>query len=99
VLREPSALRGGDYQVNVPRALAGQGFAFTLPMSLRGLIQQVAGAVRVTRPDGQPMPEWLRYDPVAMRFSASAVPADGLPLRLSIHPGNHQTAELLIDLR
>ncbi|WP_458232670.1 beta strand repeat-containing protein, partial [Roseateles sp. P5_E8] len=99
VLREPSALRGGDYQVNVPRALAGQGFAFTLPMSLRGLIQQVAGVVRVTRPDGRPMPDWLRYDPVAMRFTAASVPADGLPLRLTIHPGNHQTAELLIDVR
>lgn len=45
------------------------------------------------------MPDWLRYDPVAMQLIATAPPADGLPLRLVVHPGNHQTAELLIDLR
>lgn len=59
----------------------------------------MAGTVRVVRADGRPMPDWLLYDAAAMRFVATAPPADGLPLRLPINLGNHQTAELLIDLR
>ncbi|MFG6485545.1 YDG domain-containing protein [Roseateles sp. BYS78W] len=99
VLREPSALRGGDYQLYVPRELAGRNFAFTLPISLRGAIRAAAGTVRVQLADGRPMPDWLRYDAQAMRFTATAMPADGLPVLLYINLGNHQTAELSIELR
>jgi hypothetical protein len=99
VLREPSALRGGDYQLYVPRELAGRSFAFTLPITLRAAIRAAAGTVRVQRADGRPMPDWLQYDAQAMRFTATAVPANGLPVLLYINLGNHQTAELAIELR
>jgi hypothetical protein len=98
VLREPSALRGGEFQASVPRLLAAsQGFSFTLPYSLRSAIKASGGKATVTQADGRPLPAWLRFDAEGLQMVASKVPAGGLPIRLAVNFGN-QTAEFLIDL-
>ncbi|HEY8881190.1 MAG TPA: YDG domain-containing protein, partial [Roseateles sp.] len=97
-LREATALRGGDFVVQVPRALLGSGFGFPLPLSLRSAIR-ADGKVSVSQADGQPLPAWLRFDADAMRLRATAVPPGGLPLRIVFRLSNGATSELLIEAR
>jgi hypothetical protein len=61
----------------------GTGFSFQLPESLRGAAADGA-AVQVNRDNGNPMPNWLKFDPSTLSFEASAVPDSGLPLQLVV---------------
>ena len=61
----------------------GTGFSFQLPASLRGAAADGA-VVQVTRDNGSPMPNWLKFDPSTMSFEGNAVPDSGLPLQLIV---------------
>ena len=76
--------------VSVPRSIvtAGAGFSFELPASVRQSLG--ANVVSVTRANGTPLPDWLRFNSATFTFEASAVPTDGLPLEVRIVAGDRQ---------
>jgi filamentous hemagglutinin family protein len=71
--------------VSLPKgsSTVGTGFSFQLPESLRGAAADGA-AVQVNRDNGNPMPNWLKFDPSTLSFEANAVPDSGLPLQLVV---------------
>ena len=63
------------------KSAGGAGFSFDLPDSVKSL----AGPdtpIQITMSDGKPLPFWLKFDPLAMRLEASALPNNALPMQL-----------------
>ena len=69
--------------VSLPKGAStvGTGFTFELPESVKSMATSAA-ALQITQPNGSPLPSWLKFDPVNVRFEASAVPDGALPLQL-----------------
>jgi hypothetical protein len=78
--------------VSLPKSLAtsGSGFAFELPESVRALLKSANGTPEAVLANGDPLPEWLKLDLVALRFEASAVPTTGLPLQVILTIGGER---------
>ena len=75
--------------VSVPEGAAGTGFGFVLPVSVRDLLA-TGGQVRASLPDGTTLPTWLRFDPLTLRFDASAVPAGAVPIEVLLTAGDRR---------
>jgi len=75
--------------VSVPEGTAGTGFSFVLPISVRDLLATGA-QVQVSLPDGGSLPAWLRFDPLTLRFDASATPAGALPMEVLLTAGDRR---------
>ena len=73
--------------VSVPSANAqgGSGFRFELPKQARDLIGR--GNAVATLQNGEPLPDWLRFDPQKLDFDATQVPDNALPLRVIVGNG------------
>ena len=85
LVRQASVQETGVITVSVPKgtAAAGTGFGFPLPAQI--FENAPADAVPVaTALNGDPLPAWLRFDPVARRFSATAVPDGGFPIQVRV---------------
>jgi len=67
--------------VSVRGGTAETGFGFVLPASVRDLLAAGVQA-RASLPDGSPLPAWLRFDPLTLRFEASAAPVGTMPIEL-----------------
>jgi hypothetical protein len=76
--------------VSVPKAMAtsGTGFGFDLPVQVRESLG--TDAIQVTLADGSPLPRWIQFNPVTLRFEAGAVPDGGLPLQIMLRTGKRQ---------
>jgi filamentous hemagglutinin family protein len=71
--------------VSLPKGAStvGTGFSFEMPESVKGM----AGAdaeILITQTDGSPLPAWLKFDQLAMRFESTAVPDSALPMQLLV---------------
>ena len=71
--------------VSLPKGAStvGTGFSFEMPESVKGM----AGAdakILITQTDGSPLPAWLKFDQLAMRFESTAVPDSALPMQLVV---------------
>ena len=87
VVRSPSAQQTGVIAVSLPKdlAVAGAGFSFPLPAQLLEAAPQAL--VRVTLPNGNALPAWLKFNAESKTFSASAVPEGAFPIQLLVHVG------------
>jgi hypothetical protein len=63
------------------KSAGGAGFSFDLPDSVKSLAGPDT-AIQITMSDGKPLPFWLKFDPLAMRLEASALPNNALPMQL-----------------
>ena len=71
--------------VSLPKGAStvGTGFSFEMPASVKGM----AGAdaeILISQADGSPLPAWLKFDQLAMRFESTAVPDSALPMQLVV---------------
>ncbi|MDE2397854.1 MAG: hypothetical protein KGM91_20660, partial [Burkholderiales bacterium] len=91
-LRPAAAGTAGWISVTLPRqAVQSGGFEFTLPAATAQTLLGQGTPARAALADGSPLPDWLAFDPAAMRFSAAAMPADGLPLKVVVRAGGVST--------
>ena len=69
--------------VSLPKGAStvGTGFTFELPDSVKSMAEQ-SGLMRISQSNGDPLPSWLKFDPLNMRFEAAAVPDSALPMQL-----------------
>ena len=88
VVSQPSPGTAGVIIVTIPGTLAepGAGFSFPLPEQLANAA--AAAAIKVTMPDGSPLPSWLQYDPDTRTFVARNVPEGPLSIDILITVGN-----------
>ena len=72
-------------------------FSFSIPAeALAGVAKDAQ--LRLSTIDGQPLPAWLRFDAVNLRFEAISVPPQGLPLQVQIStPGRRVSVIYLVD--
>ena len=99
LLREATSQSAGLIMAFVPKSLAAahEGFSFALPKeALLGVTPEAP--VRVSGLDGQPLPSWLRFDQVKRSFVASAVPPEGLPLRVQVGAGDRLSIINLVEV-
>ena len=77
--------RGGSIRVYVPsmRGELSGGFTLSLPPGVIDPDQPV----KITLPDGSPLPSWFTFDPVASTFTATDVPAGIQSLNIVISQG------------
>ena len=45
----------------------------------------------MSQSDGQPLPDWLRYEPTTKTFTAKEVPAGAFPIQLKVGVGSQET--------
>ena len=71
--------------VSLPKGAStvGTGFRFNMPESVKDMVSAEA-EIRITQTDGSPPPSWLKFDRQELRFDASAVPDNGLPMQLVV---------------
>jgi hypothetical protein len=60
---------------------------FALPAEI---LSQINSEVVITLADGNPLPAWLSFNPSTGEFSASAVPDQAFPIRVSVNWGGQQ---------
>ena len=69
--------------VSLPKGAAtvGTGFSFEMPESIKSMVSNET-TMQITQDNGTPLPTWLKFDPVNLRFEAAAVPDSALPMQL-----------------
>jgi mucin-19 len=96
VVRQSSTEIGGIVVVYVPKELAtsGLGFSFVIPDTLFNASAEVPEAdnnqqveAKATLINGDPLPQWLSFDPKTKLITASAVPDRGFPVEIVITEG------------
>ena len=72
--------------VSLPKgtSTAGSGFSFVLPDSITQLAASEGAAARATTVGGAALPGWLKFDPKAMKFEATAVPDGAFPVQVAV---------------
>jgi hypothetical protein len=96
--KAPNPMQPGLVTVTVsPEVSAGaKGFEFALDnKALPPQIGNQPNALNASQPDGQPLPNWLKFDPVTHSFSAQAVPPGAFPMRVKISAGGVNTVVLI----
>jgi hypothetical protein len=78
-------------QVPAGSSTSGAGLSITLPESLFTAMQQASAPERVTLPDQQPLPSWIRYDAASKTLITGAVPAGALPITVWVTVGGQTT--------
>lgn len=83
-----SARQSGTVRVRIsPQALAAGALSFELPRQAAEALRSQSATPLATLANGQALPDWLRFDPRTLRFSASSVPPGALPLNLLVSAG------------
>ena len=59
------------------------GFRFALLDQITRVIGETSDGA-ASLPDGQPLPDWLTFDPISAEFKATTVPSDSLPIELVV---------------
>ena len=72
-------------------ATAGTGVVIALAQALFDGASTATVAERVTLPDQQPLPAWIRYDAETKTLSTNAVPAGAFPMMVLVTVGNQAT--------
>ena len=72
-------------------ATAGTGLVIALAQALFDGASTATVAERVTLPDQQPLPAWIRYDAETKTLSTNAVPAGAFPMVVLVTVGNQST--------
>jgi hypothetical protein len=96
-VRGASAVDSGIITVSVPKgtATSGTGFSFKLPAEL--LASAGASVLRITSPNGDPLPTWLKFDPTANEFVASAVPDGSFPMQILVTFGQRRSTLVISE--
>jgi hypothetical protein len=86
VLRDVAQEKVGLTQIHVPHAAlsAGSDFVFSVPLPVTPDDRSLQAFLR----DGSVLPHWLTLDVKTNRFTASKVPAGGLPLTMRVQAGS-----------
>jgi hypothetical protein len=71
--------------------MARGGFEFKLPTDVVPA-SAAPSSVQVTLSNGNPIPNWLKFDPVAAKFSAQSVPEGAIPLEVKVSVAGRETA-------
>jgi trimeric autotransporter adhesin len=84
--------------VTLPKGMStsGTGFSFEWPESVRSQAANNPN-VRASLTDDSPLPAWLKFDAQTWRFEASAVPANALPLSLSLTFGTQRIGGMISE--
>ena len=84
--------------VSLPKGAStvGTGFSFELPESVRSLASDGV-PVQASRVDGTPLPTWLKFDRVTLRFQANAVPDSALPMQVTIVVGGQRLLVMISE--
>jgi YDG domain len=78
IVAEPNSVRPGEYH-------------FPLPAGFRALLDADGSrAATATRTDRAPLPYWLRFDPAARAFVATAIPPNVLPMQVLLTVGTQR---------
>ncbi|WP_304441715.1 S-layer family protein [Limnohabitans sp. G3-2] len=91
-ISSPTQQANGLVAVLVPAgtATAGSGLVIALPEQV--LTPAASGAaVKVTLPNSEPLPAWIRYDAATQTLVTSAVPAGAFPLSVVVTVGGQST--------
>lgn len=98
LVRPPSVQDVGVIAVSVPKAMAtgGGGFSFLLPAQIRAEAPPNA-SVKVSMPDGAPLPMWLTYVAETNSFVASAVPDGAFPVQVVVTVGSRGTTVVISE--
>jgi hypothetical protein len=78
-------------QVPAGSSTSGAGLNIALPESLFASTQPASAPERVTLPDQQPLPSWIRYDAASKTLITGAVPAGALPITVWVTVGGQTT--------
>ena len=100
LVKEPSVQSTGIIAVSVPKemATAGSGFSFPLPAQVTDQ-DSSASTIQVATTGGEPLPDWLRFNPEAKAFVASAVPDGAFPIQVVVTVGGTRTTVVIISVR
>jgi hypothetical protein len=83
LVREPSSQASGVISVMVPQDMsAGGGFSFPLPEQI--VAKADASSLSMRTADGGALPGWLKFNPETKSFTATSVPAGGLPIYIVV---------------
>jgi len=84
--------------VSLPKGFAttGTGFAFELPEAVKTLATE-SNPSKASMPNGATLPNWLRFDPAALKFEATAVPDGAFPLQLLLTVGGQRVLVVISE--
>ena len=85
--------------VSLPKgtSTAGSGFSFVLPDSVTQLAVGEGAGVRATTVEGTALPGWLKFDPKAMKFEATAVPDGAFPVQVAVLIGTQRIVVVISE--
>ncbi|MFM8866082.1 MAG: hypothetical protein ACKOFG_14505 [Limnohabitans sp.] len=94
----PSSSTSVMAAVSLPKgtAVAGAGFSFELPESIRTMVPQ-SEQIQASLPDGAPLPSWLKFDAQRARFDATAVPDGAFPLQVVMQLGGQRVLVVISE--
>ncbi len=97
LINASSAQTGGVVNVALPSEMAspGSAFAFPLPSKAVTAADTNTNQVRVSLPNGSPLPAWLSYNTQTRVVTASAVPEGALPMQVMINAAGNSTAVMI----
>lgn len=92
-----SAQTAGVVNVALPKEMASPGAAFAFPLPSKAVTSADANAnqVRVSLPNGNPLPAWLSYNAQTRVVTASAVPEGALPMQVMVNAAGNSTAVVI----
>ena len=82
--------------VSAEAASSSKGFAFTLAEHLPSDLPKTA-PLAVTQLNGQPLPEWLRYDAQTQKVVATAPPPGAFPIQIKANLGGVETVIVITE--
>jgi hypothetical protein len=84
-------------QVASEAAAPGKSFSFAIePHAVAGNTPDAP--VKISKMDGKPLPNWLRYDAANKTFTATEVPPGAFPLQLKVSVGNVESVILIQEM-
>jgi hypothetical protein len=92
-----SAQTAGVVNVALPKEMASPGSAFAFPLPSKAVTSADTNAnqVRVSLPNGNPLPAWLSYNAQTRVVTASAVPEGALPMQVMVNAAGNSTAVVI----
>jgi hypothetical protein len=99
VSRSPSTTQTGVIQVQVASEAAAPGKSFSFAIEPHAVAGNTPDApVKISKMDGKPLPNWLRYDAANKTFTATEVPPGAFPLQLKVSVGNVESVILIQEM-
>jgi hypothetical protein len=82
--------------VSAEAASTSKGFSFTLAEHLPTDVPKTS-QVAVTQLNGQPLPEWLRYDAQTQKVVATTPPPGAFPIQIKANMGGVETVIVITE--